>query len=397
MPNMTDLIESLLWEDESNTLDFKETQYPFAGATETQKSELIKDVLAFANAFRRDDAYILIGVKDVKGARGILTGVSNHLDDAHLQQLVNSKTNHPVEFSYHALDIDGKQVGAIHIPRQPRPSYVLKPYGKLHGNTVYLRHGSSTSVATPEEIARMGIDHAATTTPTPQLSLQFADRTTHFRHGTTATINSLILLTPEDIPDYRDEQHTYLGTYDSSSNRDYHRDLVKHTTFLSLAHPHGFAVENTSSITAEDVRLTITIDDPAETLGVFGETDVPQEPDPRSILQRMNYGPPPQHDLHVRRTGTQWQITATFGKIQPKATVYLRSRVYLGAYQPTTITITALLYADNLPSPIDTSLHLQITATERTVSLDETRSLHAEWYFNTPRGKAFKAKIEKRE
>jgi hypothetical protein len=158
MPSLTDTIEALLWEDESATLDFKQTQYPFATANDDQKSEIIKDVLAFANAFRRDDAYVLLGVQEQPGGRATILGVTNHLDDASLQQLVNTKTNRPVEFSYHALTIDGQQIGAIRIPRQQRPTYLRKPYGKLQSQAVYVRHGSSTSIASPEEIARMGTD-----------------------------------------------------------------------------------------------------------------------------------------------------------------------------------------------------------------------------------------------
>src|SRR5437899_1839798 len=109
MAPLTDTIEALLWEDESTTLDFKQAQYPFA--TDDQKSEIIKDILAFANAFRRDDAYILLGVQDQQGGRATIIGVTNHPDDASLQQLVNTKTNRTVEFSYHALTIDGQQLG----------------------------------------------------------------------------------------------------------------------------------------------------------------------------------------------------------------------------------------------------------------------------------------------
>ena len=44
------LMEELLNEDESATLDFKRDQYPFDNATDEQKGELLKDILAFANA-----------------------------------------------------------------------------------------------------------------------------------------------------------------------------------------------------------------------------------------------------------------------------------------------------------------------------------------------------------
>jgi len=64
-------IEELLYEEESSTLDFKQEQYKFIRANDYQKSELLKDILAFANAWRREDAYILIGVEEIKGGRNL--------------------------------------------------------------------------------------------------------------------------------------------------------------------------------------------------------------------------------------------------------------------------------------------------------------------------------------
>jgi len=168
------LIEQLLNDDESSTLDFKRDQYPFIGATDEQKGELLKDILIFANAWKRTDAYILIGVEEVKGGRSIVVGVSNHPDDASLQQFVNSKTNRPVVFSYSAFTFEGKQLGIIQIPPQERPLFLKKPFGTLKSNTVYMRSGSSTSIANPDEIARMGKDNALQS-QLPTLDLQFAD------------------------------------------------------------------------------------------------------------------------------------------------------------------------------------------------------------------------------
>src|SRR6266849_6310051 len=91
MPIDSSIIEELLHEGESSTLDFKREQYRFIKAADPEKSELLKDILAFANAWRRSDAYILIGVEEVKGGRSRPVGVSKHLEDAHLQQLVNAK------------------------------------------------------------------------------------------------------------------------------------------------------------------------------------------------------------------------------------------------------------------------------------------------------------------
>jgi len=157
----TQLLESLLYEEESPTLDFKKEQYPFSKASEEEKSELVKDILGFANAWRRSDAYILIGVEEVRGGKSEVIGIQNHLDDHTLQQFINSLTNQPVRFHYEAATIEGKQVGVIRIEQQTRPIYLKKKYGKLDKDKVYVRRGSSTDPqkpATLDEIAQMRVE-----------------------------------------------------------------------------------------------------------------------------------------------------------------------------------------------------------------------------------------------
>ena len=151
-----DLLERLLYEEESETLDFKAQQYQFDGATDDQKSELLKDILAFANAWRRTDAYILVGVEEVRAGRSIVRGVTTQLLNQNLQQFVGSKTNRPVLFSYAPVVFEGLQVGVITIPLQERPVYLLKRYGKADPQIVYIRRGDTTAHASPDEIARMG-------------------------------------------------------------------------------------------------------------------------------------------------------------------------------------------------------------------------------------------------
>src|ERR1035437_10062397 len=151
------LIEELLNESESSSLDFKRDEYRFDGASNEDKGELLKDILAFANAWRREDAFILIGVDDVRGGRSKPVGVERHLDDAHLQQFVNAKTQKPVAFSYSVEHVDDVEIGVIRIPVQERPIFLVADYGRLHKDVVYLRRGSATATANPDEIARMGL------------------------------------------------------------------------------------------------------------------------------------------------------------------------------------------------------------------------------------------------
>jgi predicted HTH transcriptional regulator len=116
------LIERLLFEEESATLDFKREQYRFVKASDDEKSELLKDILGFANAWRRADAYILIGVEEVRGGRSSVVGITDdsHLADHSLQQFVNALTNQPVQFHYEACELDAKQIGIVKIDVQQR-------------------------------------------------------------------------------------------------------------------------------------------------------------------------------------------------------------------------------------------------------------------------------------
>ena len=104
-------LKNLLAEGESARLDFKSQQYPFAGPSLGQKGELLKDILAMANASREVDAFILIGIKEQPGGRPNIVGITDHLDDADLQQFVNSNTNRPIRFSYFESQFDGKTLG----------------------------------------------------------------------------------------------------------------------------------------------------------------------------------------------------------------------------------------------------------------------------------------------
>lgn len=173
MKTTKELLQSLLYEEESNVLDFKRDQYRFINSSPSDKSELLKDILAFCNAWRRTDAFILIGIEEVKGGESKVIGITEVLDDAQIQQFVNGKTQRPVNFLYRNLTFRNKQVALIHIPIQERPIYLKKDYGRLKRNVVYVRRGSSTLEATPDEIANMRSSNAPPSSHIiPKLSLR---------------------------------------------------------------------------------------------------------------------------------------------------------------------------------------------------------------------------------
>src|SRR5262249_11099831 len=133
-----ELFESLLYESETETLDFKSEQYLFEGASVDDKAELIKDVLGMANAWRRGPAFILIGVKETKFPPAQVVGVEQPLPASNLQQLVSTKTNRPVGFRYEKFEYDGKQIGVIEIDLQERPVYLTTKFGPLEAQKVYV-------------------------------------------------------------------------------------------------------------------------------------------------------------------------------------------------------------------------------------------------------------------
>lgn len=82
-------------EGESNRLDFKSELYPFEKASDYQKSELLKDILAFANARRSAPAFILCGVKKNEFGAMYVAGIPSNVvpDEASIQEFVNRKLN----------------------------------------------------------------------------------------------------------------------------------------------------------------------------------------------------------------------------------------------------------------------------------------------------------------
>ncbi len=370
------ILELLLYENESSTLDFKRDQYPFEGATNDDKSELLKDILAFSNAWRRSDAYILIGVEEVQGKRPNVVGITKHLDDAKLQQFVNSKTQRPVHFSYQQAQLDNQDIGVIHIPLQERPIHITKNFGKLKKEAVYIRRNSSTAIASPDEIARMGQAVAGAGGALPLLELQFIDTKDLEHLGDSLEAETVNLSIPEDheIPDYGVMRFAIVPGIPQTmpgigKNRDYYRDLAHYLKKLVETYQVDFLVHNAGSILAEGVRVEILIEDSHGNLILRDASEIPNEPSADMILSHI---PQPVFnlDVNVQRSREGWIVTAELGKIQPKASVHTSCGLYIGARIVTELKIAAKLFADNLPSPRECELTIKLQPKTDSLSVD---------------------------
>lgn len=365
-------IEDLLYQSESTALDFKLKQYPFNGATEEEKSELLKDILAFANSWRQGDAFILIGVQAVTGGRHVPVGTEEHFDDAQLQQFVNSKTNRKVILSYEVILVEGKKIGVIRIPKQERPVYATKRFGKVEKEVVYYRLGSSTAIAKPEDIARMGKDDSVQSQPTPRLSLQFAELQNRIELGTDIEIASIAfdkITTP--FPDAgekpKNELYFYATELMQPTNKDYWREMEQYLRTKALVKPVGFMLCNQSSSLAQNVRVEI-IGSSADGITILEEHNLPEKPaynrfdkfyPIRSVWKQQ------QKQTTVDHHGKQWTLTVDFANVQPQSCVWASEPFYIGSQGLTILTLDATIYADNLPTPQKTPLSVRFDITKK--------------------------------
>jgi Putative DNA-binding domain len=376
---MSDLIENLLYQSEGTALDFKKEQYFFQKATDEQKSELLKDILAFANSWRQDEAYIVIGVEEVVGGRQNPIGTEDHFDDSRLQQFINGKTNRQVNLAYEVHLFEGKKIGIIRIPKQERPIYAVKNYGKVQKEVVYYRSGSSTAIANPDDIARMGKDSVPQILA-PIMDLKFVDLKNRNVLGTDIKIPSLSYGQPKNaLPDYRIQKpHSY---FDSLSivkqvHAGYWRDKEEYIRMINLLKPIGFMIQNQSNTLASNVRVEI-INNFEHTVKVLAE--LPSQPHSdwhRNSIRSITSINRPKSPITISHHGDQWTLEINFGNIQPKSIAWLSEPFFLGSMEKEKFDMKALIYADNIPEPQQIHLTVNFTIENKpALTFDDLRNM----------------------
>lgn len=348
------LFEQLLYQEENDSLDFKKDQYPFDGESDVIKSELLKDILAFANSWKRSDGYILIGVDDVKGGKSIVSNILEDLDDAKLQQFINSKTNKPLAFSYEPFTFDEKRLGIIRIPVQQRPFYLIKNYGKLEKEKVYIRRGSSTDIAKPDEIALMGTISADL--PKPSIDLEFADKNSKEKLGKNIILKSQIL--NYDKTQIHRIRTDAISMALNRTNSNFYIEKAKYIYEKSLLNKVGFWIKNTSEILLSNVSIKISIKCLSNIL-IKDEIDFPRYPSKNNYLTNFNFKPNSvikKNRIDVtfenKEIDKNWLISADFGDIRPKEELWSSDFFCIGAHEKLELKIESAIFADNLPEPL---------------------------------------------
>jgi hypothetical protein len=381
---MNPRIEELLYEEESSFLDFKKEQYPFDKANEIQKGEILKDILAFSNAWRRADAFILIGVEEIKGERNIIVGINEDLDDARLQQFVNSKTQRPITFEYRSITLEGKKVGVIRIPLQSRPIYLKKDYGRLKANVVYIRRGSSTAEAEPDEIANMGAASPETYQIRPQIQVEFAKNKGRIRLGSELEIDIVRLLTPprKEIPKYEESRQHPITLSMSYPNRDFYRKLVDYYFWKHICRPFTFHIENISDVPALGLKIELSTQK-SDDFGFLLESHIPYEPTQnyissigniKTLSEQLKY----KSDSKLTEASDKWLIVVEVPRLQPKSSYFSEENIFFYSLNDVSVKLEVSIYADNLSTPIKSDLLIKSKVQEKPGDLKTILKMHYE-------------------
>lgn len=384
------LFRTLLYENEGPALDFKRDQYAFIGSDEQNKSKLLKDILAFANSWRRGDAYILLGIKAFNDGTRDCVGISSeeHLDDADLQQFVNSKTNRKVEFSYKAVLFEGLRFGVITIPKQKRPTYATKDYGIVKAREVYFRRGSSCAIATVDDLYQMGIDDGKKIQSNPTIRLEFANLKQRKPLGGNLLIKTVYHAPhkKKDFPNAKNSDETSRAVGISYTNYDYWRELADYTWARRAFYSIGFAATNMGDELAKSVRLDIEC--PTLDKLLFREKgDMPTFPEYSKDITFSRFSPfdfsetgeEAKKSPRIDKYEDRWLINIPLGDIQPKSTNWATKPIFIAAPSSGTYPLVVQIYADNISQPQEVKVILDFDVEELPVlTLNDLEQMKSE-------------------
>jgi hypothetical protein len=148
-----EFLRALLARVEGPNLDFKASFYENSDAG---NAELAKDLMAMANALpsgATERAYLLFGVQETTGG-AVVAGVElpAWATDSNLHQKVSTLLNRCPTFLWQVAELDDKLIGVMAVSSGGRPYFPLRDKGVLRRHVPMVRVGSSTDVASPDQV-----------------------------------------------------------------------------------------------------------------------------------------------------------------------------------------------------------------------------------------------------
>lgn len=368
------LLEELRHRGEGSDLDYKAERYPFAGATDETKSELLKDILAFANAHRSGTAYIVMGFKDLQAMPAEVIGLdpSNAIDDSRIQQFVNEKLNRKLEFRYEEQLFSGMQIAVISIPKQNRPFYLTRKFGKVDKNIVYIRRGSATGVASPDEVAGMGKSDTGRGDALVTLSFQNEDNLElpdlFDREFFDVAIN---------LPDFELRPRTFDVGALQPNNADYWRELAAFYSSHARVIRVRLSLSNSSNFSLSDTYLEVAVvGSRSETTILDFGSNLPgapskdsQFPDISSILSNAH-----EHSEIDMRSGNS-VAHIELGTLRPGQTLLAEDDIAVFPSRPGIYTLQVRVMANEIPTPILVERRVEVSGPQRRLDMNFLKGL----------------------
>lgn len=315
-----ELLDALRYKSEGTDLDFKSEQYRFAGGGDHEKSEMLKDILAIANAWRDGTGYILLGFKENRPHLAEVVGITESIDDSRLQQFVNSKVKPKLTFRYEEHLYEGKTVGVIAIPKQKRPFFIGNTYGKVMRNIAYVRRGSSTEEAEPTEVAAM----ATADSGRGQMLLDLAVLTPDNRAFPENFVQKYLNF-PEELPDYEVPAHrsgpfgVVVHDHLWLTNSDFWREYADFVRVEESLIEMKFALVNRSETSLSNAKLEVWVEPlDGQSFEMIAGADLPDEPEMRrSTIRDVRHFPEREPRLVIDEEGLHPICHIRFGSLLP--------------------------------------------------------------------------------
>jgi len=381
---MDELLSALRYKSEGTDIDFKSTQYRFIGANDDDKSEMLKDILAIANAWRDGAGYILLGFKDQRPHPALVMGINASIDDAKLQQFVNGKVKPKLTFKYDEVLYEGKTVGIITIPKQNRPFYLATPYGKLKSNVVYVRRGSSTDEAEPPEIAAM----AMADTKRAEVRLDLSVLTVS-NEDLPDTFPLNYLQFPERLPDYESPRQD-TGPFGVSGivpsmwqdNRHFWRECAEYARVHSALIEMRFVLMNRSEVQLSNAKLEVSAEPlDGQIVQLLAGADLPRLPtNQRSLIYDTPSLPQllarPERRLVIDEGGRTPVCHVRFGSLLPGEEGRSSDTLAIVPFGPGRLRLRFRVLAGELPEPYESERVVEATGDIRQVDVEGLDELY---------------------
>lgn len=382
---VSELLDALRYKSEGTDLDFKSEQYRFTGGSDHEKSEMLKDILALANAWRDGTGYILLGLKDNRPHLAEVVGISESIDDSRLQQFVNSKVKPKLTFRYEEHLYEGKTIGVIAIPKQKRPFFITNPYGKLKSNVAYVRRGSSTEEAEPTEVAAMALADAGKGQMRLALSVL-----TPANGALPAMVALKFLKLPRTLPDYESPRER-LGPFDISmhdpmrrDNRHFWREYAEYARVKAALIEMKFVLKNSSETSLSNAKLEVSIEHfEGQSFQMLAGNDLPKQPSQQwssmagmyslpAVLERRESG------LVVDEGGTHPVCHVRFGSLLPGEEGRSSDTLAIVPAGPGKLRLKFRILAGELAAPQESEFLLETNGESATIDVDALSEMYGQ-------------------